>query len=365
MKSTPIANYTFSATSKQVTLTDVPTVRLDRLYAILNATNGATYYVANDPTLVATVSGSIVTLNSSVNTTGHSDSDKLTIIYDDGTSPLTDAQLRASAISVSLSSTPLPTGAATNAGITGVSSKTLTDIVTALGSPLQAGGTVSISGTVPVSGTFWQTTQPVSAASLPLPTGAATETTVAAISTKTTDGTQLTRLTDGTNTVSVSTTISDGVVAAVNRLRVASVNMVYNGTTVDISRGGIIGETGSATGYLNVLPATGAVSGASLVSSTAYEASRVIKASAGTLISIAGYNSKTTNQFIQLFNATSVPADTAVPVATFIAYAQSNFSYDVPTTGIPFTTGICVSNSSTGPTKTIGSADCYFTAVIK
>ena len=39
------------------------------------------------------------------------------------------------------------------------------------------GGTpqpVSISGTVPVTGTFWQATQPVSAATLPLPTGAAT-----------------------------------------------------------------------------------------------------------------------------------------------------------------------------------------------
>lgn len=35
-------------------------------------------------------------------------------------------------------------------------------------------GNVGIVGTVPVSGTFWQTTQPVSAAALPLPTGAAT-----------------------------------------------------------------------------------------------------------------------------------------------------------------------------------------------
>lgn len=35
-------------------------------------------------------------------------------------------------------------------------------------------GTVSVSGTVPVSGTFFQATQPVSAASLPLPAGAAT-----------------------------------------------------------------------------------------------------------------------------------------------------------------------------------------------
>lgn len=36
-------------------------------------------------------------------------------------------------------------------------------------------------GTTPVTGTFWQSTQPVSAASLPLPTGAATQTTLASV----------------------------------------------------------------------------------------------------------------------------------------------------------------------------------------
>ena len=39
----------------------------------------------------------------------------------------------------------------------------------------------TITETVPVSGTFWQATQPISAASLPLPTGASTETTLAAV----------------------------------------------------------------------------------------------------------------------------------------------------------------------------------------
>jgi len=59
-------------------------------------------------------------------------------------------------------------------------------------SAVPVSGTVSVSGTIPVSGTFWQATQPVSiagtvavsAASLPLPTGAATETTLAAVNTK-------------------------------------------------------------------------------------------------------------------------------------------------------------------------------------
>jgi hypothetical protein len=42
-------------------------------------------------------------------------------------------------------------------------------------------GSVNVNGTVPVSGTFWQTTQPISATSLPRPAGAATASGVAAV----------------------------------------------------------------------------------------------------------------------------------------------------------------------------------------
>lgn len=95
---------------------------------------------------------------------------------------------------ISASSLPLPSGAATSANqATEITS--LGTIATAMGSLFQAGGSIGntafgISGTLPafattptfnigtaptigVTGTFWQTTQPVSAASLPLPTGAA------------------------------------------------------------------------------------------------------------------------------------------------------------------------------------------------
>lgn len=108
-----------------------------------------------------------------------------------------------------------------------------------------------------------------------------------------------------------------------------------------------------------------ALAGASLVTSAAYEASHVLKATPGTLISLVGYNSKASAQFIQLHDAAALPADTAVPKYTFTVPAQSNFSLDIPISGAPFTTGIVVCNSSTGPTKTIGSADCYFSAVVK
>lgn len=94
---------------------------------------------------------------------------------------------------------------------------------------------------------------------------------------------------------------------------------------------------------------------------TAYAASLVVKAAPGVLYGLTGYNSKASAQFIQVHDAAALPSDAAVPKITFTVAASSNFSIDFGR-GRKFDTGIVVCNSSTGPTKTIGSADIWVDA---
>lgn len=99
--------------------------------------------------------------------------------------------------------------------------------------------------------------------------------------------------------------------------------------------------------------------------SAAYEASRVIKATPGILFGLNIYNSKGSAQFIQLHDATAVPTDAAVPVEVLTVPATSNLTISFGEHGKAFGLGIVVCNSSTGPTKTIGSADCWFSPRFK
>lgn len=108
------------------------------------------------------------------------------------------------------------------------------------------------------------------------------------------------------------------------------------------------------------------LTGLSLHSQLTHTNNSVAKASAGVFYGFYVYNSKSSGQFILLFNSTTVPADTTVPyVTSFWVPALSSLSFNTGQYGWPFSTGISWSNSSTDQTKTIGSSDCQMTIIYK
>ena len=102
------------------------------------------------------------------------------------------------------------------------------------------------------------------------------------------------------------------------------------------------------------------------VVSTALEASKVLKASAGSLVSLTITNTKTSAQWILLMNSTTVPGNGTVtllyPPIAIGAGETIKLDWDTP---LVASTGIAVANSSTGTfTLTVGSADCVFHAQV-
>jgi hypothetical protein len=152
-----------------VNLSGIGSFDVKKLVSIINQTRGEVIYATGSASLKYTnVTGNTITLF--YNTVSHSSLDTLQVIYDDPTAlpvsgPLTDTQIRATALPVSLAAIPVGTGVAMDG----------TDITTPFAMP--AGGVgirgwlsaiwTKLNGSLAVTGTFWQTTQPVSIASMP------------------------------------------------------------------------------------------------------------------------------------------------------------------------------------------------------
>ncbi len=109
------------------------------------------------------------------------------------TGPLTDTQLRASAVPISAAALPLPSGASTEATLATLNGKVTAcntgAVVLAAGAA--AIGSVSVTGSVTVTGPLTDTqlratAVPISAAALPLPSGASTEATLSSLNGKVT-----------------------------------------------------------------------------------------------------------------------------------------------------------------------------------
>lgn len=76
-----VTNYTFSAATKQVTLTDYASITQEQLLLITNVTDNIIIYNFADPAAGGTVSGNVVTLT--YDTTSMSNGDRLQIFIDD------------------------------------------------------------------------------------------------------------------------------------------------------------------------------------------------------------------------------------------------------------------------------------------
>lgn len=155
----------------------------------------------------------------------------------------------------------------------------------------------------------------------------------------------------------VATATGNGVVGTgVQRVAIASDNTAFS---VNATLGT---ETTKVIGNVGVVPSAVSTNAMSSGASTALATNLVVKASAGRLYQLYITNTKTTVQFIQVHNTTSLPADTAVPIYTSYLQPLSTTCVDFGDLGRYFSTGITVCNSSTVATKTIGSADCWFNA---
>jgi hypothetical protein len=105
------------------------------------------------------------------------------------------------------------------------------------------------------------------------------------------------------------------------------------------------------------------------VASTVASSNMVVKSGVGKLFGFSVYNTNASAQFILMFDANSLPSDGAVPIGVFVAGAggasavvTGALGVYYGSTGIGFTRGIVLCNSSTAATKTIGAADCLFSA---
>jgi hypothetical protein len=97
------------------------------------------------------------------------------------------------------------------------------------------------------------------------------------------------------------------------------------------------------------------------VHSMAYESARIIKTGPGILYGFTAYSSNAAAQFIQIFDAATLPAAGAIPAVLLSVAASSTLGVNwLP--GRAFLVGIVIANSTTGPTRTAGAADTWFDA---
>lgn len=184
-------------------------------------------------------------------------------------------------------------------------------------------------GTFPVTGTFWQATQPVSAASLPLPSGAATlaaqHSTLAG--TSDTSGQGIQGVTGGVEVATVDNTVASAIASFAVPVPLAVIDSAYPENAVPITASAT-GTTGATTATLtNVSGHTTYICGFSI---------RAVATAATT------GNATVTGTISGTLNFTQWTA----PAASGLGLVQENFSPCVPASAV--STNIVVTSAAAG-----------------
>jgi hypothetical protein len=96
--------------------------------------------------------------------------------------------------------------------------------------------------------------------------------------------------------------------------------------------------------------------------SNALENSHVVTAGEGRLYGFTVSSTRASGQFIQVFDASVLPADGAIPLLSIDIATVTAKGVSWGITGRWFYRGIILCNSTTQGSKTIGAADCLFDA---
>jgi len=91
----------------------------------------------------------------------------------------------------------------------------------------------------------------------------------------------------------------------------------------------------------------------------ALEASSVTKAGPGCLYGFIATNTNATVRYLQFYDLTAVPADTAVPKLVFALQPGVTMAIQIPPERRYFATGICWAVSTTIATKTVAAAETW------
>lgn len=163
-----VTSYTFDASAKTVTSTDFTS--LEGVLLITNVTDNVIIYNFANASLGGSLSGNILTLD--YDTTSMDDTDDLQIFYDDGTTALSESDFDTKTGSLTETAPGTDTASSGLNGRLQRIAQRITSLITALGSPFQAGGSIGNTSFGATQSGTWNITNVSGTVSLP--TGAST-----------------------------------------------------------------------------------------------------------------------------------------------------------------------------------------------